>query len=128
MNIQDPISTIMIKKVETLKASESMMDVAYLFDRRHIHHIPIVDGDRLIGLISKSDFNSFRIPTTDEASVEKEKNRLKNQVISAVMHDLLTTLKPDDTIESAIRIFKKNFIHAIPITEDGILKGIVYTT
>jgi CBS domain-containing protein len=125
MKLSDPISKIMKTDVVTLTPGDSMSDVADVFDRKHIHHIPISEGEKLVGLVSKSDFNFFRHDVTDKESADLEMKRLKSQEIGQLMHKNLKTLRPEDSVESALKIFRENYFHAIPISLEGQLKGIL---
>ena len=119
------IDQVMSKELLTLHPDHDLGDAADIFDRKHIHHIPVVDSGKLVGLISKSDFLFFRQRVNGREAEKKEWLRLKNQKVSGIMNTSLSTLTRLDNLSDAIDIFKANYYHAIPITEDGQLVGIV---
>ena len=42
-------------QVKTVDASASLAEIATLMSEEHIHHLPVLDGDAVIGMISKHD-------------------------------------------------------------------------
>ena len=124
MNLLDPISTIMTSKVYTLSEHASIEDAKKLFSNYRIHHIPIVEGGKLLGMLSKSDFLGFM-----NGREETPENRIKMKAynVSMVMTKGIATLDASQKINVALQIFTENLFHAIPILEDGELAGIITT-
>ncbi|MBU1167777.1 CBS domain-containing protein [Patescibacteria group bacterium] len=46
---------LMTKKVVTIGSEESVSDLATLFEREHVNPVPVVDGDKLMGVVSRAD-------------------------------------------------------------------------
>lgn len=128
MNLLDPIEKIMTKDLVTLGPHDNMIKVKKIFTEHTIHHIPIVDNSRLVGMISKSDYLFFvRDHAKNQDSEALEMLRLKTQTIDKVMTKGLATLEPSSRINVALEIFNENLFHAIPIVEDEKLVGLVST-
>ncbi len=126
MNLLAPVSTIMTKKIVTVKTSDSLVTVGELFDKHLIHHLPVLDGDKLIGMISKSDFLLFRRGFYESRTEEKyDQFRLRNHKASDIMTKGLAKLDEGDKINVALEVFKKNFLHALPVMRNDKLVGIV---
>lgn len=128
MNLLAPISTIMTKDIYTLNPDNSISDADRLFKTYSIHHIPIVLDLKLVGMVSKSDFNFFKRGFMDKRHDSKiEEIRMKNYPVSSIMTVGLGKMEPHDRINVALEIFKKNIFHAIPVVEKDKLVGIVTT-
>lgn len=128
MNLLAPIKEIMVKDVITLPSTAPISEANEIFKRKSFHHIPVVDNNKLVGIISKSDFVFFRRGfKTDALKQELENIRAYNFVVADFMTTKMATLEPDDKINVALEVFKANLFHAIPIAKDGELKGIVTT-
>lgn len=54
-----------------------------------------------------------------------EEQDIREMRVDEVMHDNWPTLTPDDTVETAIRLFAERNISGAPVVEDGRLVGIV---
>lgn len=128
MNLLAPISTIMTRDIYTLNPDNCISDADRLFKTYNIHHIPIVLDLKLVGMVSKSDFNFFKRGFMDKRHDSKiEEIRMKNYPVSSIMTVGLGKMEPDDRINVALEIFKKNIFHAIPVVEKDKLVGIVTT-
>ena len=51
----EPISKIMTKELITLSLNDDLYEAEKLFKENHIRHIPIVEGEKIIGMLSYSD-------------------------------------------------------------------------
>ncbi len=108
--------------------NHSFSQVMEFFAKFPVHHIPIVEGNKVVGIISAKDViktfynhlakNNF-VANLDELN---EKNP-----ISKIMTAEPTTLSPDSTMDEAIQVFENHKFHSIPIVEDGEIKGIITT-
>lgn len=128
MNLLAPVSTIMTKDLITLGPEDNLKKVQEIFESKNIHHLPVVDKGQLTGMLSKSDYLFFRkgFVNTDSEN-ELDQMRLKTSKVKEVMTNRLAKLEPQDRIQAAVEVFKENLFHAIPIVEDGYLRGIVTT-
>ena len=56
-----PISELMTKAVVVCSPEDSIIDVMRLMTRRRIRHVPVKDGDQLVGIISIGDVLKHRL-------------------------------------------------------------------
>lgn len=128
MNLLSPISTIMTKDVMTLKKEDTLLHVEEIFKNQPIHHLPVVEGRELIGMVSKSDFLFFKRGFGQNGKYDRlDSFRLRTYKAKSIMTEGLATLEPDDKINVALEVFKENLFHAIPIVSENKLLGIVTT-
>ena len=128
MNLLRPVSEIMTKELITLRPSDSIAEAAKIFNSKRVHHIPVTIDDKLLGIISMSDYLFFRRGFLDDRDDEKiEEVRLNNYEVSYIMTKGIATLEPTDKINVALEIFKENLFHAIPVVDEDVLVGIVTT-
>ncbi len=64
----DPVSRVMTADVHTCAPSVGVQDLARMMTDRRIRHVPIVDGDRLVGIVSIGDVVKARL---DELEAER---------------------------------------------------------
>lgn len=118
----------MTQNLITLDGDENLLKVEEVFKEHNIHHLPITDNGKLIGLISKTDFLLFKRGFIDFSTEAKyDLFRLKTHLAKEIMTKGLAKLEPTDKINVALEIFKKNILHALPVVNNGILLGIVTT-
>jgi len=128
MNLLHPVSTIMTTDLKTLEPGDSMAKVAAIFENYKIHHIPIVRDFKLIGMVSKSDYDLFQHSSHDDHDDEKiEEIRMEKYTVDDIMTTGLAKLEDNENISVALAIFKENIFHSIPIVKGNILVGIVTT-
>ncbi len=128
MNLLNPVSTIMQTELITLQKNDTIAKAASIFQEYKIHHILIVDGQSLVGIVSKSDFLFFQRGFA-ETSKDKlvEEIRMNHFDVASIMTTGIATLSSEDKINVALEIFKENLFHAILIVDNDALVGIVTT-
>ena len=113
--MNEPLSSIMTKNVITASPDDKLSVARDIFKKNRVHHLPIVHGTRLLGILTTYDIFK-RIESRDDY------DRLH---IKDIMTTHVATLEPEDKIGSAAELFLENLFHAVPIVKDGELKGIV---
>ncbi|MEM9886064.1 MAG: CBS domain-containing protein [Bacteroidota bacterium] len=129
MNILTPVSEIMTTNLITVHPKDSLYRLKEIFDEHKIHHIPVVEFKKLVGLISKTDLLYFIKGAKHIGESEKLQNamRLTQHKVEDLMTTRLAVLEPRDTIRTALEVFKANLFHALPIVENEALVGIITT-
>lgn len=129
MNMNAPVSGIMATKLHTLTPSDSLTKVKELFDAHNIHHIPVVQLNKAVGIISKADFNKVLHGSRLMPDAAKlDDITLRNYTCESIMSEHLAKISPNDKIGVAAEIFLDNLIHALPVVDaEGYLVGLVTT-
>lgn len=76
--LDEPVSTIMTRNVVTCSERDTVQDLMGMMTAGRFRHLPVVDGDELIGIVSIGDVVKNHI-----AEVEMEANALKSYVAGA---------------------------------------------
>lgn len=117
------VEKIMSDSVISLHPDDTLRLVDKTFDKYSFHHIPITNVDKkVLGIISKEDI--MRLISVRKEFTDKEFGSIKAKDF---MSTNVVTIRPDDTIGLAADMFMTNLFHAIPVTEDDKLIGIVTT-
>ena len=64
MNIQAPISSIMTTDLMVVQAEDKVVIVRDIMDVNEIHHVPVVNFNKLVGLISGEKTETLQEPPT----------------------------------------------------------------
>ncbi len=56
-----PVSKIMTRDVKTCSSEDRALSIMGMMDQHHIRHVPVVDGDKMVGLISVGDIIKRRL-------------------------------------------------------------------
>ena len=111
----------MTHEVVTLEPEASVARALELCREHDIRHLPIMEGGRLVGLVSDRDLRDVSPPrgTLDE------ENTLGWVRVRDVMTTKLVTIHPLDTIEHAARDIYAHRFDCLPVVADGELVGII---
>lgn len=124
-----PISTIMTQDVVKLNLADNLTKAETLFKKHHIRHIPVVNGNKIIGMLSYTDL--LRISFAD--AIDDDEDDVDTTVynmftVEQVMAKNLVTISPETTIKEAAEILATREFHALPVCTGNLLVGIVTTT
>lgn len=120
------VRDIMTQKVVTLFEEDNLTGVEDGMTHFKFRHLPVVDGKRLVGLITHRDL--LRIAASALEPGAEQKTRTMNERVFArdVMQRDVVTVREDTPILDAGRLMWNNKMSCLPvIAEDGELLGIV---
>lgn len=109
------ISRLMTYGAQTVSSHDSLRMAATLMERGGFRRVPVVDGDKLVGIISDRD-------------VRAHGGYLDSTRITAAMTSDPKTVTPRMSVEDAARLMISHKIGGLPVVEDGKLVGIITTT
>lgn len=113
------VHTHMTTNVITLGPDNTLGEVRDILISKHIHHIPVVEGKKLVGMVTSWDI--FKLGK----SVEE----YKSIKISEVMTRKVATLDPDQHLGAVAEVLTRHLFHAVPIVnDDNELLGIITST
>ena len=125
----EPVSKIMTKNLITLTLLDDLYKAEKLFKENHIRHIPIVEEEHIIGMLSCSGLERIGFLDSYDSDETKVDNAIYSMLnIGQLMIKNPTVINSSTTIKSVVEILAKNEIHALPVVENNILVGIVTTT
>lgn len=129
MRYVPPISEIMTKNIIALNRDDDLETAELLFKRNKIRHIPVVEAEVIIGMLSYSDL--LRISFADAVyDTDEDVDTLVYNMftIEQVMVKNVVTVPSTATIKEVANILAENEFHALPVVDNGCLVGIVTTT
>ena len=93
-----------------------------------IRHLLVVEGDRVVGIISDRDLKKAA-PSPFDRDTAEEYLRLTSAVtIKEVMSGDVVTISPHAPIEEAANLMFQKRIGALPVVQDGKMVGIITET
>jgi acetoin utilization protein AcuB len=93
-----------------------------------IRHLPVVEGDRLVGVVSDRDLKKAAPSPFDRDTAEEFLRLTCAVTIKEVMSKEVVTVSPYCPIEEAASLMFRRRIGALPVVEDGRLVGIITET
>ena len=111
------IRDLMTVLPRTVRLGDSIVDAAKLMRGEDAGIAPIVDGDRLVGVITDRDI-AIRV-----VAAGRDPDATKVEEIASWT---LVTVDPDQELEEALRLMAEHEVRRLPVVEeDGRLVGIV---
>ena len=128
MRDSEPVNRLMTEEVLSIEVSASAGEILRYFAEYPVHHLPVVEKNRVVGMLSSADVLKL------EAFLPKGGNRidfLNQRVrIDQIMRQPPITIGAHAAVEQAASLMAKHGIHALPVVtdSDGHLIGIITTT
>ena len=123
------IDEVLTTEVITVRVHQKLSYVNKIFRENMIHHIPVLEGKKPIGIISTTDIYKliYNIDMQDKRMIDAMLD--SDFTISDVMSKDLVTLPLSSTIKDAAGILQVSTRHSVIITnQDGEFAGIVTST
>ncbi len=124
-----PVSKIMTSNLVLLNITDSLEKAEGLFKKHNIRHVPVVNNDKIVGMLSYTDL--LRISYADAAYEDEDHvdTIVYNMfTLQQVMVKTVKCVQATDTVYDVAKILAKENFHALPVEENGKLVGIVTTT
>jgi len=113
----------MTQNLITITSEKLLTEAAELLKKYRIHHLPVVQGEKLIGIITDTDIRNAVV--NNKHDNEPESITLSSIKVSDVMVTNLVTITPEDFLEDALLILSEKRFGALPVVEDEKLVGII---
>jgi CBS domain-containing membrane protein len=129
MKKREPVSRIMTRDVFAINVKTGLKEAEHEMKERNIRHVPVVSGDELIGMLSLTDLMRISFGDVYGDSQSDVDYAIYDMLsLKQVMVTHPVSINPNTTIKEAAEILANKEFHALPVTEDGKLLGIVTST
>ncbi len=118
MKKNDPISKIMTTNILAVHQGQKLSDARHIIIESNIHHVPVVEGKKLVGLISFTDLMKLNIVINgaDERTIDSIVDQ--QFTIQDIMTTELTTIKNTDSVRQASKILAESNFHSLPVIDE----------
>ncbi len=93
-----------------------------------IRHLPVVEGSKLVGIISQRDLFKASLASVLDDDYDKNREHLKSIKIKEIMVKDVISVPPDMNLREAGRILLKEKIGCLPVVENDRLIGLLTET
>ena len=119
------IEAIMSTNLITVTPSATLAEARTLMHENRIHHIPVVDDDELVGLVTLTN-----VLAATDSFLRDPQNRIHANDISikdAMVADV-ATVEVNASLRQAALFLEKHSIGCLPVMDDSKLVGIITDT
>lgn len=126
MKVKDRMS----KNVVTISMDGSINEAFRLMKEKNIRRLPVMDKDRLAGIITLSDLNKAAPSQATTLSIFELNYLLAKTRVKDIFspEKELHTVSPEDYIEAAAKLMLAQQVSGLPVVDEGRLVGIITET
>ena len=119
------IDAIMSTNLVTVAPSATLAEARTLMQDHRIHHIPVMEGDQLVGLVTLTN-----VLAATDSFLRDDKSRIHaNEIgISDAMVTDVATVDVNASLRHAALFLERHKIGCLPVLDDGKLVGIITDT
>ena len=110
------IRELMTSNPVTCEPTTTVVDAAKVMAKEDVGPVPIVEGDRLVGIVTDRDL---------VVRVLAEGKDPSSTTIGEIASADLTTVTPDSDLQEALDLMSASQVRRLPVVENGRLVGIV---
>ena len=126
MKKREPVSKIMTTDVVTVHHGDSLSKARRQFEEHHVHHLPVVSGEKLIGIISWNDLMRVAFGDLKDQDVRSLDAQLDHTYqLEEVMQSEPISIGANQTIGDAAQKLRSGDYHSLPVVNGENLVGIV---
>jgi acetoin utilization protein AcuB len=115
----------MTKKVSTVNGAIGLREAAELMKAGKIRHLPVVEGNRLIGIVTDRDLRQAMPPYALSLDVHEVDYLMDKVRVGDVMTKRVVGVSPDVSIAKAADLMVRNKIGCLPVLDGEALVGII---
>ncbi|MBK8996899.1 MAG: CBS domain-containing protein [Myxococcales bacterium] len=116
----------MTAKVVYMLEEENLERIGKGMERFKFRHLPVVDGGKLVGIVSQRDYLRASVSDLDPDFALKNDNLKRNIFVAEIMTRGVVSVRPDTPLLDAAKLLREHRFGCLPVTEaDGSLVGIV---
>lgn len=129
MRKNESVTNIMSKNVISAEEGQSLSHVCEAMNEHGIHHVPVVNAGKLVGIVSFTDMMKLNLVTSAANQHTIGAILDKQFSIKDVMTANVFSINIKDTIRFATETLSSGKFHSLPVVDDNnLLKGLVTST
>lgn len=126
MKKNTPVTTIMSETLQTVHDHEPVSKLRQMFEQGEIHHLPVISGEKLVGIVSWNDFMRVSFGEFGNQDAKSLDQMLDHTyTLQDIMVKDCVTISKSATIRDAARVLSTSHFHALPVVDGEDLVGIV---
>lgn len=119
------VKQIMTPDPITVKPDTGILEAANLMKEKKIRRLPVVKGEKLVGIITEMDILKVQPSQATTLSVFEVNYLLTKMTVNDVMTKKPLTVDADATLEEAALIMRENEVGGLPVLKDNRLVGVI---
>lgn len=117
------VKEIMTSEVVTVTPETDLRTLKEMFERYDFNSFPVLDGNKMVGIVSKLDLLKAFSPGLNVSLGRALK--LYSKDAADIMHTATIFVSPDEDVSKAADYMVEFKLRSVPVLEKGALKGMV---
>ncbi len=118
------VKDAMLKDVVTVSPEMTVREVEALFEKYDFYSFPVIEGGKVVGIVTKLDFLKHFIFTP--SSIVPQYDRLLEDKIRAIMNPKVFRLSVDTPLTRVLELMVETRIRSFPVVDsDNRLLGVI---
>lgn len=109
----------------TVTPDQSIPDALSVMTERGVRHLPVVEGRRVVGVISRNDIAAASPSKATTLSAQEATYLISKLKVGKVMSTPPVVISPDALLEEAAVILRDGKIEMLPVVEGDELIGVI---
>jgi len=109
----------------TIVFDAPISDAIELMREKNLKRVPVVDGDRVVGILTAGDIQRVSPTKATSLSIFEINYLLSKTKVKDAMSKNALTVFPDALLEEAAVLMRENRISTLPVVKDNKLVGII---
>lgn len=119
------VQAMMQTEVLTVTPETSLAQVQRLMREKRIRHVPVVSGQRVVGMVTDRDIRDAAPSSATTLSKGEIAYQMDTTPVKTCMTTTVVTISPDMDMVQATRLLLTHKFGCLPVVEDHALVGIV---
>lgn len=115
----------MTKNPHTITVDAPITDAVALLREKSLKRLPVVDGEKVIGILTQSDIQKVSPTKATSLSIFEINYLLSKLTVKDAMSKKTITIEADSLLEEAAVTMRENRIGTLPVVDNGKLVGII---
>lgn len=107
------LKNIMSNPVITTHKDASLTDIKKSFSSNGVHHLPVMDNNKLVGIVSSQDVHIAEIIN---AKIDKDFDESQIKAVD-IMSNKTIAIKEEANIKVAAQYFVEHKVHCLPVLD-----------
>lgn len=109
----------------TVTAETTLPDALEVMTSHGVRHVPVVEGDRVVGVISQNDIKAAYPSKATTLSASEARYLIAKLKVAKTMSKPPVLIAPDALLEEAAVVMRDRKIEMLPVVSDGHLVGVI---
>lgn len=128
MSAEPLVRDRMTSPATSIPVDSTLLEAALMLRGSGFRHLPVVDGERLVGIITDRDIHRLAPSLLSSISPEEYNAIFENTPLEKVMTRNPLTVSPDAPLRRVAQLLHDKKLGCLPVVEGERLVGIITTT